>query len=534
MFDTKGLIHKERKDLNKYKADYAIDNIYKDLSEALTGADVFVGLSSADLLTPDMIKLMAKDPIVFAMANPDPEIKYDVAKAAREDVLMATGRSDYPNQVNNVLGFPFIFRGALDVRATVINEEMKMAAVKALARLAKEKVPDVVISAYGGKDFSFGREYIIPKPFDPRVLWNVAPAVAKAAIDSGVARVMITDWKEYEEHLKERLGYSQELIRVITHKAMQNTKKIVFPEGEEEKIIRAAHIIAGDNIGKPVLLGNEEIIKKKMVELKYNPEEIEIRDPRTCTKREKFAEEFFRNRQRKGITKKEANKLLHQRIYYGSMMVAANEADALVGGLTTHYPQTIKPALQCVGVKNKGDLVCGLYIVILKRRVLFFADTTVNIDPNAEELAKIAITTAETVKSFEIEPRIAMLSFSNFGSVNHPESNKVREALQIIKTERPDLIVDGEMQADTAVVPKIAEEEFPFSLIKGDANVLIFPNLSAGNIAYKLFERLTDATVIGPILMGMRKSIHVLQRGASVDDIVNISAIAAVESLRNK
>ncbi len=533
LFDTKGLIHKDRKDLNKYKADYAIDNIYKDLSEALTEADVFVGLSSADLLTPEMVKLMAKDPIVFAMANPDPEIKYDVAKAAREDVIMATGRSDYPNQVNNVLGFPFIFRGALDVRATIINEEMKMAAVKALAKLAKEKVPDVVISAYGGKDFSFGREYIIPKPFDPRVLWNVAPAVAKAAIETGVARVQITDWKEYEEHLKERLGYSQELIRVMTHKAMQNPKKIVFPEGEEEKIIRAAHIIVSDNIGKPILLGNAEIIKNKMIELKYNPDEIEIRDPRNCPKREKYAEEFFNARQRKGITKKEANKLLNQRVYYGSMMVATNEADALVGGLTTHYPQTIKPALQCVGVRHIGGLVCGLYIVILKRRVLFFADTTVNIDPNADELAKIAIETAETVKSFEIEPKIAMLSFSNFGSVNHPESLKVREALKIVKTTRPDLIIDGEMQADTAVMPCIAEEEFPFSVIKGDANVLIFPNLSAGNIAYKLFERLTDATVIGPVLMGMKKSIHVLQRGASVDDIVNIAAIASVESYKN-
>ncbi len=533
MFDTKGLIHKERQDLNKYKAEFAIDNIYKDLSEALTGADVFVGLSSADLLTQDMIKLMAKDPIVFAMANPDPEIKYDVAKAAREDVIMATGRSDYPNQVNNVLGFPFIFRGALDVRASIINEEMKMAAVKALARLAKEKVPDVVISAYGGKDFSFGREYIIPKPFDPRVLWNVAPAVAKAAIDTGVAGLQIEDWKDYEEHLKERLGYSQELIRVITHKAMQNPKKIVFPEGEEEKIIRAAHIIAADNIGKPILLGNYEIIKDKILKLNYQLEEVEIRDPRNCPKREMFADEFFKKRHRKGITNKEANRLMYQRIYYGSMMVATGEADTLVGGLTTHYPQTIKPALQCVGVRNINGLVCGLYIVILKRRVLFFADTTVNIDPTADELAKIAIETAETVKSFEIEPKIAMLSFSNFGSVNHPESLKVREALKIVKSTRPDLIIDGEMQADTAVVPCICEEEFPFSVIKGDANVLIFPTLSAGNIAYKLFERLTDATVIGPILMGMKKSIHVLQRGASVDDIVNIAAIATVESYKN-
>ncbi|MFH0734290.1 MAG: NADP-dependent malic enzyme [bacterium] len=530
LFDTKGLIHKQRNDLNKYKSQFAIENIYEDLDSALTNADVFVGLSKADLLTPAMIKLMARDPIVFAMANPDPEIKYEIAKEAREDIIMATGRSDYPNQVNNVLGFPFIFRGALDVRASTINEEMKLAAVKALAGLAKEKVPDVVINAYGGSEFSFGREYIIPKPFDPRVLWTVAPAVARAAMESGVAKEGITDWKAYEDNLKERLGYSQELLRTITHKAIQNPKKIVFPEGEEEKIIRAAHIILVEKIGHPILLGNKEKIEKIIKELGYQENEIEIRDPRNCPKHEYYSEELHKKRMRKGVTLKQANALMNESIYFGSMLVALGEADTLLGGLTTHYPQTIKPALQCIGVKNEGGIVCGLYILILKHRVLFFADTTVNINPNAQELAQIAITTADTVKAFDIEPKIAMLSFSNFGSVNHPESVKMQEAVKIVNKLRPDIIIDGEMQADTAVVPSIVEDEFPFCNIKGGANVLVFPNLSAGNIAYKLFQRLTDTTVIGPVLMGMKKSIHVLQRGSSVDDIINMSAIAVVEA----
>ncbi len=531
MFDTKGLIHKQRTDLNKYKAYFAIDNIYADLKAALTGADVFVGLSSADLLTPDMIKEMADNPIVFAMANPDPEIKYEVAKEVRSDLIMATGRSDYPNQVNNVLGFPFIFRGALDVRASSINEEMKLAAVKALAQLAKEKVPDVVISAYGGKEFSFGREYIIPKPFDPRVLWTVAPAVAKAAMDTGVAKIEISDWKVYEEELKERLGYSQELMRLIAHKAKDTNKKIVFIEGEEEKIIRAAHVVAVEKIGRPILLGNKEIIKKKIEELHFNYQEYEVRDPKKCPNHSFYAIELYKKRNRKGVTLKEAEELVKQSNYYGSMLVALGEADTLIGGLTSHYPQTIKPALQCVGVKNEGDIVCGLYIVIIKRRIFFFADATVNISPDADTLSKIAITVADTIKTFDIEPKIAMLSFSNFGSVVHPETEKVKEAVRIVKKLRPDIVIDGEMQADTAVVPSILEEDFPFSSLKGAANVLVFPNLSSGNIAYKLFQRLTDSTVIGPILMGMNKSVHVLQKGASVDDIINMAAIAVVDSL---
>lgn len=530
MFDSKGLIHKDRSDLNKYKVPFAGENKYASLKEAMKDADVFVGLSKPDVIDANMVKSMAKDPIVFAMANPDPEIKYEIAKAAREDVIMATGRSDYPNQVNNVLGFPFIFRGALDVRAKAINEEMKMAAVKALANLAKEKVPEVVLNAYGGAEFSFGREYIIPKPFDPRVLWNLAPAIAKAAMDTGVARIQITDWKAYEEELKERLGYSEHVIRVMVRKAQKNPKKIVYPEGDEEKIIRAANSVANDKIAIPILLGNKEIIKNKIIDLGYDENLFQIVDPNNFDRISEYVDDFYALRQRKGITKRDAKELMSQRNYFGSMMVRKGDADSLIGGLTTNYPNTIRPALQVLGIKKNGNIVSGLYIVIIRRKVYFFADTTVNINPTAEELAEIAISAADTVKEFDIEPKVAMLSFSNFGSSKHPESDKVAKATSIVKERRPDIICDGEMQADTAVVSSIIEKEFPFSNLKGNANVLVFPNLSAGNIAYKLFERLTSATVIGPILMGLNKPVHVLQKGASVDDIIKMTAIAVVEA----
>ncbi len=530
MFDSKGHIHAAREDLNKYKREFATENKYDSIADALKGADVFVGVSVGGLLTQEMVKSMADNPIIFAMANPDPEISYEDATAARSDVIMATGRSDYPNQVNNVLGFPFIFRGALDVRARAINEEMKLAAVKALADLAKEKVPESVFSAYGGKEFSFGREYIIPKPFDPRVLWKVAPAVAKAAIDSGVAGKVIEDWSAYEEELKERLGLSEQVTRVMIHKARKAPKKVVYAEGKEEKIIRAAHAISKEQIGIPILLGDEKSISSKIEELGFNLDEFQIVNPLTFSKREEYVRQFFEMRQRKGITLNEAKHILQDNNYFGAMMVKNGEADALISGLTMHYPQTIRPALQCVGVKEDINVVSGLYIVIINRKVYFFADTTVNVTPDAETLAKIAISAADAVKEFDIVPKVAMLSFSNFGSARHPETEKVRKAVEIIKQKRPDIIVDGEMQADTAVVPEIVEKEFPFSAIKGDANVLIFPNLSAGNIAYKLFERLTDATVIGPILLGMRKPVHVLQRGATVDDIINMTAIAVVEA----
>ncbi|OGU28530.1 MAG: phosphate acetyltransferase [Ignavibacteria bacterium GWA2_35_9] len=530
MFDSKGCVSKSRKDLNKYKEEFASDKEYPSLLEAMQGADVFIGLSKGGVVSKQMVKGMAENPVVFAMANPDPEITYDDAVSVREDIIMATGRSDYPNQVNNVLGFPFIFRGALDVRATAINEEMKMAAVQALASLARKKVPEIVINAYGGKDFDFGKEYIIPKPFDPRVLWHVAPAVAKAAIESGVAKYKIEDWNAYIEELKERLGLSKEVIRVVIHKARKNPKRVVYPEGEEEKIIRAAHVARDENIVRPVLLGNETNIKKMIRSLGYDQSEFEIKDPLKNEDAAGYALEFHKLRQRKGMTLNKAKSLMKETIYYGCMMVKSGAADALISGLTTHYPATIRPALECIGVKEGLKVVSGLYIVVTKKEVYFFADTTVNVNPNPEELAQITISAADSVKEFNVEPKVAMLSFSNFGSAKYPESLKVKQAVDIVKKLRPGLIVDGEMQADTAVVPDIIEKDFPFSNLRGGANVLIFPDLNSGNIAYKLMARIGQATVIGPVLMGMQKPVHVLQRGATVDDIINMTAIAVVEA----
>ena len=530
MFDSKGCVSKSRKDLNKYKEEFASDKEYPSLLEAMQGADVFIGLSKGGVVSKEMVKGMAENPVVFAMANPDPEITYDDAVSVREDIIMATGRSDYPNQVNNVLGFPFIFRGALDVRATAINEEMKMAAVQALASLARKKVPEIVINAYGGKDFDFGKEYIIPKPFDPRVLWHVAPAVAKAAIESGVAKYKIEDWNAYIEELKERLGLSKEVIRVVIHKARKNPKRVVYPEGEEEKIIRAAHVARDENIVRPVLLGNETNIKKMIRSLGYDQSEFEIKDPLKNEDAAGYALEFHKLRQRKGMTLNKAKSLMKETIYYGCMMVKSGAADALISGLTTHYPATIRPALECIGVKEGLKVVSGLYIVVTKKEVYFFADTTVNVNPNPEELAQITISAADSVKEFNVEPKVAMLSFSNFGSAKYPESLKVKQAVDIVKKLRPGLIVDGEMQADTAVVPDIIEKDFPFSNLRGGANVLIFPDLNSGNIAYKLMARIGQATVIGPVLMGMQKPVHVLQRGATVDDIINMTAIAVVEA----
>ncbi|MGE5352992.1 MAG: phosphate acetyltransferase [Acidobacteriota bacterium] len=530
MCDSKGVIAKSRTDLNKYKLLYAVETEKQTLADAMEGADVFLGLSVAGVVTKDMIRSMANDPIVFAMANPDPEISYEDAVDARKDIIMATGRSDYPNQVNNVLGFPFIFRGALDVKATAITEEMKMAAVEALACLAKEKVPDVVIKAYGGLDFSFGREYIIPKPFDPRVLWKVAPAVAKAAIENGVARVKIENWHEYEEELKERLGMSKEVIRTMIQKAQKAPKRVVYPEGEEDKIIRAAVTSLEDGIANPILLGDESVIKGKLEAMGVEAEGITIIDPSEAKTSETYMNEFYKVRERKGMTLRLAKSLLKEPNYFGSMMVKLGHADALISGLTTSYPETIRPALQCLGVKEGFNVASGLYMVITKKDVYFFADTTVNVNPTAEELAEIAISTADTVKRFDIEPRVAMLSFSNFGSAPMPESIKVRQAVEIVKKMRPDIMIDGEMQADTAVVPQIRENDFPFTTLKGKANVLVFPDLNSGNIAYKLMARIGNAEVIGPVLMGISKPVHVLQRGASVEDIINMTAIAVVEA----
>ncbi|MBI5661106.1 MAG: NADP-dependent malic enzyme [Ignavibacterium album] len=530
MFDTKGCITKDRKDLNKYKEEFAQEKGFASLAEAMKDADVFIGLSVGGIVTKDMVKSMAKNPIIFAMANPDPEIMYDEAVSVRDDLIMATGRSDFPNQVNNVLGFPFIFRGALDVRATQINDEMKMAATKALAELAREKVPEMVIKAYGGEEFEFGKNYIIPKPFDPRVLWYVAPAVAKAAIETGVAKITEMNWDAYREKLKERLGLSKEIIRVMIHKAQRKPKKVVYPEGEEENIIRAAHAVYNDGIAYPVLLGNEKIIREGIEKIGYDLNEFTILDPEKGDKCEEYAYAFFEKRKRKGATLYDSRNLVKKQNYYGSMMVAMGDADAMISGYASSYPNTIRPALQCIGVREGLSVVSGMYIVIAKKETYFFADCTVNVNPTKEQLAEIAISTADAVREFDVVPKIALLSFSNFGSAPYPESIKVKEAVKLIRQTRPELIVDGEMQADTAVIPEIIEKTFPFAEIKGGANVLIFPNLDSANIAYKLMARIGQATVIGPILLGMAKPVHVLQRGASVDDIINMTAIAVVDA----
>ena len=530
MFDSKGCITKDRKDLNKYKDGFAQDKGFPSLEAAFKDADIFIGLSVGGVVKKEWVKTMAPNPIIFAMANPDPEIMYDEAISVREDLIMATGRSDFPNQVNNVLGFPFIFRGALDVRATSINDEMKMAATLALSKLAKEKVPEMVIKAYGGEEFEFGKEYIIPKPFDPRVLWYVAPAVAKAAIETGVAKIKEIDWEKYEEQLKERLGLSKEVIRVMIHKAQKKPKRVVFPEGEEETIIRAAHVAYEEGIANPILIGNEKVIKSEIERIGFDLKQFEIIDSEKCDKCDEYAQAFYKKRQRKGATLWDAKELIHKTNYYGAMMVEMGDADAMISGYSSSYPNTIRPALQCIGVKEGFKLVSGMYIVITKKETFFFSDCTVNVNPNAEQLAEIAISTAEAVKSFDIIPKIGMLSFSNFGSAPYPESTKVKNAVQILKAKRPDLVVEGEMQADTAVVPEILEKVFPFSGVKGGINVLIFPDLNSANISYKLMARIGQATVVGPILLGMKKPVHVLQRGATVDDIVNMTAIAVVEA----
>ncbi len=531
MFDSKGLIHKERTDLNKYKKLFAGEKKFNSLDEAMNGADVFVGLSKAGVISQGMVKTMAPNAIVFAMANPDPEITYEEVKEVREDIIMATGRSDYPNQVNNVLGFPFIFRGALDVRATGINEEMKMAAVKALAKLAKEDVPEAVLQAYSGDDFSFGPDYIIPKPFDPRVLWKVAPAVAKAAVETGVARHRITNWEQYEEELQERLGYSQEILRLMIHKAKKNPKRVIYPEGEDEKIIRAANAVALEGIAKPILVGNREVIVSTIHELGMDENIFEIININECEKCKSYAEEFFKLRQRKGITLKRAHSYMRNHNYYAPMAIKMGDADALISGIAHRYPDTIRPALQIVGLKENFKVASAMHIIINNRKVYFFADTTVNVKPDADTLAQIAISAADTVREFDITPKVAMLSFSNFGSSKNSETEKMAKATELVKKLRPDITIDGEMRFDTAINPSIAKERFPFSQIKGNANVLIFPDLNSGNIAYKMMKNLTNSTVFGPVLMGLKKPVHILPRESSVEDIINLTAIAVVDSI---
>ena len=530
MCDTKGVIYKGRVEgMNPYKALFAADTPFRTLEEAANGADVLFGLSAKGAFTKEMVASMAPNPVIFAMANPDPEITPEDAHSVRDDVMIATGRSDYPNQVNNVLGFPFIFRGALDCRATCINEEMKLAAVKALAQLAREEVPDSVSKAYGNVKFAFGRDYIIPKPFDPRVLLHVAPAIAKAAMETGVARQPIEDMAKYIEHLESTQGKSKEIMRMIINKAKSDPKSIVFPEGDNEKTLRAAQTLVEEGIAKPILIGDRKKIEQKMMELNIEID-VPIIDPTDSELTEKYAEELYQLRQRKGLTLSESLRILRRksRTHFGSMMVRMGDADALLGGIDTHYPETIRPALEVVGKQQGLSSVHGLYMMVFKNDVYFLADTTVTIDPTAEELAETAILAAEKVRMLDIEPRVAMLSFSNFGSVNHPQAKKVRRAVEIVKERSPELIVEGEMQADTAVVPELLEG-FTFSKLKTNANILIFPDLNSGNICYKLLHHLGGAEAIGPILMGMNKPVHVLQRGDSVDDIVKMAAIAVVD-----
>jgi len=531
MCDTKGVIYKGRTSgMNKYKEVFAADTDRRTLADALVGADVFFGLSSGNCVTPEMLLTMAKDPIVFAMANPDPEIAYDLAIATRPDAIMATGRSDFPNQVNNVLGFPFIFRGALDVRATSINDEMKLAATRALAALAKEDVPDSVLRAYGVDRLEFGREYIIPKPFDRRVLIWEASAVAQAAMDTGVAQQPV-DIKEYREQLEKRLGKAHEVMRSMVHKARRQPKRVVFTEGEESKILRACQILLDEQIAYPILLGDEEKIQARAAELHLPLTGIQVVEPRKSARFPVYVEEFYSLRQRKGITRHEAEEAMLNRTTFGSMMVWLDDADALIGGLTTHYPDTIRPALQVIEPRRELRRVAGVYVLITQKGDIYFlADATVNIEPTAEDLAEIAIMTAEKAHRFNQEPRVAMLSFSNFGSTRHALSEKVRQAVSLVRQKAPGLMVDGEMQADTAVVPSIIDETYPFSTLKGGANVLIFPNLESGNIAYKLLQRIGNCEAIGPLLAGLSKPVHVLQRGSEVNDIVHVAAVAVVDA----
>ncbi|HEX6502913.1 MAG TPA: NADP-dependent malic enzyme [Terriglobales bacterium] len=535
MCDTKGVVFKGRTaGMNPYKERFAHDIPVRTLAEAVKDADVLVGCSVKGAFTAAMVKSMAAKPIVFAMANPDPEITYEEAKAARSDIIMATGRSDYPNQVNNVLGFPFIFRGALDVHATAINEEMKLAATRALAALAKEDVPDSVRRVYGVERLSFGPDYIIPKPFDSRVLVWEASAVARAAMESGVAQEPV-DIAEYRDQLEKRMGKAREIIRMIIHKAQEQPKRVVFPEGDNEKILRACHLLVEEKIAKPLLLGNEHIIRAKATEAGVDLDGAEIVDVERSPWRDSYAREFFKLRQRRGVTLSEARELISNRNLFGSLMVHMGDADALVSGLTQHYPDTIRPALQVIKTREDVHKVSGLYgMVTRKGELLFLADCSVNIEPTAEDLVEIALCAADAARRFDVEPRVAMLSFSNFGSTRHPQSEKVRRATQLLKQRDPALMVEGELMADTALSPEILEREYPFCSLKGSANVLIFPDLASANIAYKLLMKVGGAEAIGPILMGMRKPVYVLQRGAEVEDVVHITAIAVVDAQENE
>ncbi|HEX6334759.1 MAG TPA: NADP-dependent malic enzyme [Flavisolibacter sp.] len=534
VFDIKGPLHRERTDLEPFKLQFANARPDVTLDKAMKDADVFIGLSVGNVVTPDMVKSMGKHPIVFAMANPDPEIGWDDAKNARKDLIMATGRSDFPNQVNNVLGFPYIFRGALDVRATQINEAMKLAAVHALADLAKTPVPDIVNLAYNAKTITFGPEYIIPKPLDPRLLATVAPAVAKAAMESGVAQKPIINWESYVNDLNRRLGLDNQVIRVLGNKARRDPRRIVFAEADNAKILKAAQIVIDEGIGYPILLGDENKIRIIAQANGIDLEGLPIYDPRSDAmeeKRNQFGELFFQKRQRKGFNYYESKKVMKDRNYFGCMMVETGDADAMISGLSKNYPDTIRPAIQCIGMEESVSRIAGMYLMLTKKGPLVLADTTVNFHPTAEELAEITLLVAKEVRHFNITPRIAMLSYSNFGSSNSEEARVVAKARGIVKDRMPSLIVDGEMQASIALDNKLMKENYPFSeLVDKDVNTLIFPNLAAGNIAYNLLKEVGSADAVGPILLGLKKPVHILQLGSSVRNIVNMAMIAVIDA----
>jgi malate dehydrogenase (oxaloacetate-decarboxylating)(NADP+) len=536
MLDSKGVIHLDRPKLSEIKAPYATSRKVNSLEEALVDADMFLGLSKGNILSGEVLKTMAKDPIVFALANPDPEIPYEEAIAAREDIIMATGRSDHPNQVNNVLGFPYIFRGALDVRATAINEEMKMAAVRALTELAREPVPDLVSKAYGQKSISFGRDYLIPKPLDSRLITTLSPAVAKAAIESGVSRTNITDWEKYHQDLQKRIGIHREIASHMINRAKKDPKKVVFAEADNYKILKSAEIILEEGIAKPILLGNQQHIKELAESYNLDLCDCPIIDTSLEEqKTEEYGKILYEKRKRKGLTYFEGKKLMRGRNYFGAMMVQQGEADAFISGLTKDYPKTIIPALQVIGTKPEVSKVAGMYVISNKKRTFFFADTTVNVNPTAEDLVDIIGQTADAVRFFNVEPRIAVLSYSNFGSSQGEVPAKAAKAAALAKSRFPDLIIDGDIQANIALNTEIQQNNYPFSeLAEKGANTLIFPGLASGNIAYKLLMEIGGAEAIGPILLGMNKPVHVLQLGSSVREIVNMVAIAVVEAQINQ
>ncbi len=533
MIDSTGVIRQDREGLSKEKTEFATSRQIDTLEDAMKNADVFVGLSVADIVTPQMLKGMAIDPIVFAMANPNPEINYDLAIKTRKDIIMATGRSDHPNQVNNVLGFPFIFRGALDVRATKINEAMKMAAVKSLSDLAKEVVPEQVNIAYGETKLNFGRDYIIPKPFDPRLIARVPPAVAKAAMESGVATEPIEDWPQYIDGLNERMGSDNKIARLLISRAKSNPKKIVFAEADHLSVLKAAQIVFEEGIGIPILLGRREVILELMLQIEFD-EDVEIIDPKSDSQTEKlneYATIFWNNRKRKGITLYEAKKLMRERNYYAAMMLNEGDSDAMISGYSRSYSTVFRPVLDTIGKFDGVTKVATTNLMLTKRGPIFISDTSINIDPTAEELAKIAQMTNYTMKMFGLSPVIAMISYANFGSSKNPSARKVKEAVDILHKSNPDMIIDGELQTDFALNPEMLKENFPFSKLAGKkVNALIFPNLDSANSNYKLLKELNNVESIGPIMLGMRKPVHILQLGASVDEIVNMAAVSVVDA----